>query len=125
LGVRRNQLLGLLGHELQHAAEIAAEPAVLDDRSLSALYRRIGFRSGPATGDHFDSDAAIDAGDRVTREAHAARGARARCAHHPVTRTQRPRAAPAAAVVYTAVNGCVTRDLDRPTLLNGAVVGRC
>jgi hypothetical protein len=70
------QRLGLLGHELQHAAEIAAEPSVLDGRSLAAFYRRIGFGILPGSGDHFDSDAAIDAGDRVMREAHAARDAR-------------------------------------------------
>ncbi len=62
------QLIGLLGHELQHAAEIAAEPSVVDERSLAAYYRRVGFTAGGAEAERFDSQAAIDAGRRVMRE---------------------------------------------------------
>ena len=62
------QLIGLLGHELQHAAEIADEPSVMDERSLAAFYRRVGFSvDGPGV-ERFDSRAAIDAGRRVLRE---------------------------------------------------------
>jgi hypothetical protein len=61
------QLIALLGHELQHAAEIADEPSVVDERSLAAYYRRIGFAAGDGE-ERFDSQAAIDAGRRVMRE---------------------------------------------------------
>src|SRR5262249_12461977 len=62
------QLVGLLGHELQHAAEIAGEPSVVDERSLAALYRRIGFSTEGPEVERFDSRAAIDAGRRIVRE---------------------------------------------------------
>jgi hypothetical protein len=61
-------LLGLLAHELQHIAEIADEPSVVDDRSLAAFYRRVGF-SVSAQGNRFESAAAIAAGQRVVRDA--------------------------------------------------------
>jgi hypothetical protein len=34
-----------LAHELQHAIEIVAQPAVVDDETLRALYTRIGFQN--------------------------------------------------------------------------------
>ena len=37
----------MLGHELQHALEIAAAPDVQDARSLTRLYRRIGYQVRP------------------------------------------------------------------------------
>lgn len=64
------RVIGMLGHELQHAAEIAAAPSVVDDRTLAAFYSRIGFAGADATLDRrFESEAAIESGDRVTREA--------------------------------------------------------
>jgi hypothetical protein len=39
-------LLSVIGHELQHAAEIADAADVIDLPSLEALYRRIGLESG-------------------------------------------------------------------------------
>jgi len=39
---RRDEALGWLGHELQHAVEVASAPDVSDDGSLERLYRRIG-----------------------------------------------------------------------------------
>jgi hypothetical protein len=62
------QRLGILGHELRHAVEIADEAAVTDNTSLAALYRQIGFRSGQEHEDRFDSLAAIDAGHRIQHE---------------------------------------------------------
>jgi hypothetical protein len=42
------QLIELLGHELQHAVEIAHAPDVRNHDAMIALYKRIGFhRSGP------------------------------------------------------------------------------
>jgi hypothetical protein len=61
-------LIALLGHELQHAAEIAAEAAVVDARSMAALYGRIGFAGLAGTREHFESDRAISTGERVGRE---------------------------------------------------------
>jgi len=39
---RWDEALGWLGHELQHAVEVASAPDVSDDGSLEKLYRRIG-----------------------------------------------------------------------------------
>jgi hypothetical protein len=40
------QLIALIGHELQHAFEVASSPAVVDAASMERLYRRIGFPKG-------------------------------------------------------------------------------
>ena len=59
--------IATLGHELQHAVEVAEEGAIVDQRSLQALYGRIGF----ATEDRrrqFESHAAREAGDQVRRD---------------------------------------------------------
>ena len=58
-------LVGLIGHELQHVAEIAGEPSVVDAPSLAAFYRRIGFKSPAGGTNRFESAAAIAAGRRV------------------------------------------------------------
>jgi hypothetical protein len=68
----RNGLAELttLGHELQHAVEIAGEPAVCNADALAALYRRIGDpveRWGGAA-DTFETRAAVETGIRVRRE---------------------------------------------------------
>jgi hypothetical protein len=61
--------IALIGHELQHAVEIADAPAVVDAFSLAREYQRIGFESPrPSSGMSFDSDAAVEAGYRVLRE---------------------------------------------------------
>ena len=39
---RWDEAIGWLGHELQHAVEVALAPDVRDDASLERLYRRIG-----------------------------------------------------------------------------------
>ena len=62
--------LSSLGHELQHAVEIAAAPAACDATSLAALYSRIGDpverRAGRA--DSFETQAAAETSIRVRRE---------------------------------------------------------
>jgi hypothetical protein len=58
----------LLGHELQHVVEIANEPSVVDERSLAAFYRRIGFKAAESEVDRFESQRAIDAGQRIMRK---------------------------------------------------------
>ena len=68
---RRNigcQRIAILGHELQHAVEIADEPSVSDQAGMAALYRRIGFRSANDRTDCFDSLPAIAAGQLIQRE---------------------------------------------------------
>ena len=55
-----------LGHELQHAVEIA-DGAATDPSSIRALYGRIGFATDDS-GRRFESNAAKDAGNRVRRE---------------------------------------------------------
>jgi len=61
--------IAILAHELQHAAEIAAAPAIVDQSTLAAEYQRIGFMSdGFARGKGFETHAAIDAGRRVWAE---------------------------------------------------------
>lgn len=37
-----DQIIATLAHELQHVVEIIDDPGVVDEPSLSALYRRIG-----------------------------------------------------------------------------------
>lgn len=59
------QLIGILGHELQHALEIAAHPAVQDSDGVAGLYRRIGIQS---TRDHYDTTEARIIGRRVRSE---------------------------------------------------------
>jgi hypothetical protein len=60
-----NVLVALLGHELQHAAEVADAPDVLTASHFAALYRRIGVPSGPG---RYDSTAARAAGQTVQAE---------------------------------------------------------
>jgi hypothetical protein len=51
-----------LGHELQHALEIAAAPEVRDSDGLERLYRRIGYESGRR---QFETLAARSTGFRI------------------------------------------------------------
>ena len=58
--------MSVVGHELQHALEVALEQAVRDEASFEALYVRIGDR--PAHPDRYDTAAAREAGRRVRNE---------------------------------------------------------
>ena len=61
--------IAMLAHELQHAAEIAATPSIVDEASLAREYARIGYRShGSHPGLAFDTKAAVDMGRRVAEE---------------------------------------------------------
>jgi hypothetical protein len=62
------QRLALLGHELQHAVEIADAPWVTDDHGVASLYKAIGFRSDTGRSDCYDSRLAIETGHQVQRE---------------------------------------------------------
>jgi hypothetical protein len=65
---RMNQLVAL-GHELQHAVEIAEAPDVVDVPSITAYYRRIGVRAGSApNAEMFETDAAREISVQVRKE---------------------------------------------------------
>jgi hypothetical protein len=63
------QRLAILGHELQHAVEIAEAADAVDQAGVASLYRQIGFSSANGGQDTFDSKLAIDIGQQVRREA--------------------------------------------------------
>jgi hypothetical protein len=67
-------LMGSLGHELQHALEVLNDRAVKRDEDMFFLYKRIGQSSGS----RFETEAAILAGDSVRREARRDDGAATR-----------------------------------------------
>jgi hypothetical protein len=63
------QQIAALGHELRHAVEIADAPSVVDNASLEAEYRRVGFASRVVrNGNGYESRAAIDAAHQVWAE---------------------------------------------------------
>jgi hypothetical protein len=62
----KNDLLAVIGHELQHALEVAESPSVVSSQDLAVLYRRIGVQ-GMST-DRFDTAAARSIGQRVRAE---------------------------------------------------------
>src|SRR5262245_31832411 len=58
--------IALIGHELQHALEVANDRRVRDADGMIALYERIGHSTG---GDHvYDTTGAQDTGRQVRRE---------------------------------------------------------
>ena len=64
-----------LGHELQHAVEIADAAWVVDHASFAALYRDIGYESGgDLHANCFETPEAIRLGARVLAEFRAAAG---------------------------------------------------
>jgi hypothetical protein len=64
-----DRLIALLAHELQHAVEIAEDPAIVDARSLADYYELHGIDRGTASGTRaFDSHDAQVAGRTVLRE---------------------------------------------------------
>jgi hypothetical protein len=67
----RGQMIAMIGHELQHAVEIAAEPKVRSRRELQKHYKRIGIAG---SGERWDTEAARNAGHRVAREVSKSRG---------------------------------------------------
>jgi len=62
-----NMLVSLLGHELQHAVEVATASDVTTPAKFATLYRRIGVPTGPG---RYDSIAARTAGYTVRAELH-------------------------------------------------------
>jgi len=61
--------IAILGHELQHALEIARSPDVVSAETMAAAYQRFGITRNRGGGRvDFDSAAAIDAGMTIWRE---------------------------------------------------------
>jgi hypothetical protein len=59
-----------LGHELQHAVEVADAPEIRDEASFGREFARIGYPSSAVQfgEDRYDTRAAVDAGFRVWQE---------------------------------------------------------
>ena len=66
VGGNANEMIALIGHELQHAVEIALEPRIRDRQALSQFYRSLSGNSTAKT--EYDSVAARVTEDRVRRE---------------------------------------------------------
>ena len=64
----QDRLIAQIGHELQHAVEIAGNTDVIDAAALTGLYDRIGWRRESADRIGYETEAAIQAGLRVLRE---------------------------------------------------------
>ena len=65
----RNRAVAMLGHELQHALEVADDPSVVDLAAFESLYRRIGDRcDGAGRLRRFDTEAARKVERRIARE---------------------------------------------------------
>jgi len=58
--------IAMIGHELRHALEIANHPEVVDNLSLSAMYKRYGRQV--TDGDMYDSVEAVAAGRTILQE---------------------------------------------------------
>ena len=69
----RSQIISVLGHELQHAVEIASARWVKDNRAMSTLYRRVGDMST-----RYESLDARITGERIRYELATYRPARER-----------------------------------------------
>jgi len=61
------QLVATLAHELQHVSEIGNEPSVVDPRSLSSFYGRVGTEHGFHS-EEWETKLAQDTGYIVIRE---------------------------------------------------------
>lgn len=60
--------IALLGHELQHAVEVAQAEWVVDQHTCAELYESIGHHSCGGSPTCFDTHAAVRAGQRVAAE---------------------------------------------------------
>jgi hypothetical protein len=57
-------LMGSIGHELQHALEVLSHPSIRSGSAMILLYNKEGSKEGG----HFETDAAIKAGRAVRAE---------------------------------------------------------
>jgi len=63
-----DQLIATVAHELQHAVEVVEDESVTDERSLTALYKRIGHPSGSAGRAGWETAEAQRTSTQVRRE---------------------------------------------------------
>lgn len=63
-----NQILAMIGHELQHAVEISEAPIVVDEATMAGFYRRIGVQSCRGARACYETVAARVTGADVFRE---------------------------------------------------------
>ena len=70
-GLSYDHSISSIAHELQHTVEVIDDLSVADERSLEALYKRIGKRSNAVAYAAWETVAAQDAGTRVRRELNA------------------------------------------------------
>ena len=63
-----DQMIATIAHELQHAVEVIEDETVNDEKSLVALYRRIGQQSGTASPSRWETEAAQRTGFVVRKE---------------------------------------------------------
>jgi hypothetical protein len=80
-------LASLLGHELQHAAEVAAAPSIASVRDFEAHFRRIGISEERSA---LETAAAQEVGRRVKRELQDGKLATAPCGSVVTHTMQRP-----------------------------------
>jgi hypothetical protein len=62
------QMIATVAHELQHAVEVIEDESVVDEKTLVALYRRIGHQNSNVAPARWETTAAQQAGFRVRRE---------------------------------------------------------
>lgn len=63
-----DQMIATVAHELQHALEVAEDPAVTSEDSLVEMYRRIGRQNNTASPSRWETVAAQQTGFQVRRE---------------------------------------------------------
>ena len=63
-----DQMIATVAHELQHAVEVIEDETVVNEKTLVALYKRIGQQGSATEKAHWDTTAAQEAGFRVRRE---------------------------------------------------------
>jgi hypothetical protein len=64
----RANLVAILAHELQHVAEVADAPAVVDEATFGKLFSVIGYSTCSRFSEQYETDGAIVAGERVRQE---------------------------------------------------------
>src|SRR5262249_12706261 len=67
-----DHLIAEMGHELQHAIEVADDPSVVDGPTLESAYKRWGFRPDPKA-TTYESERAIRSGRAVLNDLHSTR----------------------------------------------------
>lgn len=66
--LNQDQMIAIVAHELQHAVEVIEDESVNDEKSLVALYRRIGQQNTSPSQTRWETSAAQEAGFQVRRE---------------------------------------------------------